>query len=51
MGNIKKPTQGAAPNYQYQILRLMWDRHPWLTIGTAVTGIISGFASVAVKII
>jgi putative syringomycin transport system ATP-binding/permease protein len=48
MGNIKKPTQGAAPNYQYQILRLMWDSHPWLTIGTAVTGIISGFASVAV---
>jgi putative ATP-binding cassette transporter len=48
MENIKKPTQGAAPNYQYQILRLMWDSHPWLTIGTAVTGVISGFASIAV---
>jgi putative syringomycin transport system ATP-binding/permease protein len=48
MDNIKKPTQGAAPNYRYQILRLMWDSHPWLTIGTAVTGVISGFASFAV---
>jgi len=48
MENIKKPTQDAAPNYQYQILRLMWDSHPWLTIGTAVTGVVSGFAAIAV---
>jgi putative ATP-binding cassette transporter len=32
----------------YQILRLMWNGHPWLTIGMAVTGVVSGFASVAV---
>src|SRR5687768_14438307 len=48
MENTKKTTQGAAPSYRYQILRLMWNSHPWLTIGTAVTGIISGFASIAV---
>jgi putative ATP-binding cassette transporter len=48
MENIKRLTQGAAHNYRYQILRLMWDSHPWLTIGTAVTGVISGFASIAV---
>ena len=46
--NIKKPTQGAAPNYQYQILRLMWDSYPWLTIGTAGAGVVSGFASITV---
>jgi putative ATP-binding cassette transporter len=40
---IQKP-----PNYKYEVLRLMWVSFPWLTIGTAVTGIISGFASIAV---
>jgi putative syringomycin transport system ATP-binding/permease protein len=48
MDNVKKPTQGAAPNYRYQILRLMWNSHPWLTIGTAVTSVVNGFASFAV---
>lgn len=47
MDNIEKPTQGPAPNHLYQIFRLMWSSHPWLTIGTAVTGVISGFASIA----
>jgi putative ATP-binding cassette transporter len=48
MKNIEKSAQGPAPNYLYQILRLMWSSHPWLTIGMAVTGVISGFAAIAV---
>jgi putative ATP-binding cassette transporter len=48
MDNIKKPAQGPAPNYRYQILRLMWNSHPWLTIGAAGAGVISGVASIAV---
>ncbi|WP_334186715.1 ATP-binding cassette domain-containing protein [Noviherbaspirillum sp.] len=30
------------------ILRLMWDRHPWLTIGTAASGAIGGFTGIAI---
>jgi len=38
----------SIPNYRYQILQLMWKSHPWLTIGSAVTGIIGGSAAIAV---
>jgi putative syringomycin transport system ATP-binding/permease protein len=48
MDNVQKPPKGARPNYQYQVLRLMWRGHPWLTIGSAGAGIASGLASIAV---
>jgi putative ATP-binding cassette transporter len=47
MDNIENSAQRSAPNHLYQIFRLMWSSHPWLTIGTAITGGVSGFASIA----
>ncbi|MBX8513364.1 cyclic peptide export ABC transporter [Pseudomonas cichorii] len=37
----KKPSPGS-------IMRLLWRSHPWLTLFTLVTGVISGVASIAV---
>src|SRR5450830_1904365 len=37
----KKPQPGS-------VMRLLWRSHPWLTIFTLITGIISGVASIAV---
>lgn len=37
----------SGVDYRIAILRLMWDSHPWLTIGTAISGVISGFAGIA----
>lgn len=37
----KKPKPGS-------VMRLLWRSHPWLTIFTLITGIISGVASIAV---
>ena len=48
LDGARKQAVDVSPNYRYQILRVMWKAHPWLTIGTAVTGVISGFAGIAV---
>src|SRR5450830_558659 len=39
--------QNRNVDYRFAILRLMWESHPWLTIGTAVSGIICGITGIA----
>lgn len=34
--------------YYVQILQLFWDRHPWLTIGIVIAGVVDGVAGVAI---
>jgi putative ATP-binding cassette transporter len=47
MQNAQALNRGTAPSYRYRTLRLMWESHPWLTVCTAVSGIISAFATMA----
>ncbi|MFC7518446.1 cyclic peptide export ABC transporter [Herbaspirillum sp. GCM10030257] len=42
----QRPTRPSQ--HVLQILKLTWDRHPWLTIGTAVSGAIGGFTGIAI---
>jgi putative ATP-binding cassette transporter len=45
---IQMKDKDTDVDYRFAILRLMWDSHPWLTIGTAISGVISGFAGIAI---
>jgi putative ATP-binding cassette transporter len=48
MDSANRSVSGASAYRRFQILRLMWDHHPWLTIGATAVGVISGIASIAV---
>ncbi|MBA1228930.1 cyclic peptide export ABC transporter [Pseudomonas viridiflava] len=43
MSNEQEKTPGPG-----SVMRLLWRSHPWLTVFTLITGVISGVASIAV---
>jgi hypothetical protein len=48
MNPTEPGTAARRPNYRFEVIRLMWGSHPWLTLAMAVTGVLSGLASIAV---
>lgn len=37
----------AGETHRWRILRLMWEHHPWITIATSVSGLLSGLFGIA----